>query len=379
MVPLGEEYNTLEHKLAKWAIENGVIELVLGDSIHREIVARSTELMKFLAGMCHADEPIEPIIRCGVVSPMQTDMIPNQYCLRASHLLMAWKTCTNQRDDAVSAQIYQLLVSILPSLSDELSVPLMNAIHESLVQSLDKEDHFLEVSQFCTAVAEKFFDPEGNTPNDESFECIDNNTRKEALNLLWAVLTHKDALTLKSCMHIERFTFAEIGRQQDEVAESMREKFLTQCKDFLRSQDEEFVDESHALRMCQLSRSVLEGYDRANMEKYVMGSGGFAEMLFEELVAYLHRRAKAPSTPPIRKVRDRRLFYTIASICVHLEVSASSQFCRRTCTTYPAAVYNEHGEHGSRIQPCERPYRTPVYSSSSLWDSSKYTAAERSD
>ncbi len=33
MVPAGEEFNTLEHQLAKWAISNGVIELVLGVSI----------------------------------------------------------------------------------------------------------------------------------------------------------------------------------------------------------------------------------------------------------------------------------------------------------------------------------------------------------
>jgi ubiquitin carboxyl-terminal hydrolase 9/24 len=306
MVPPGEEYNTLEHKLAKWAIENGVIELVLGDSIHREIVARSTDLIKFLAGMCNVDDPVEPVVLDGVASPMQTDMIPNQYCLRASHLLMAWGTCVNQRDDAVSAQIYQLLVSILPSLSDELAIPLMKAIHDSLVQSsLDKGDHFLEVSQFCSAVAEKFWDPEGNTiPSEDSFDSMDNNTRNEILSLLWAVLTHKDALTLKTYMTIERFTFAEIGRQQDEVAETMREKFLAQCKEFLRSQNEEFLDEGHALHMCQLTKSVLEGYDRADMESYVQGSGGFAEMLYKELVAYLMRRSKAPMAPPLRKVSD---------------------------------------------------------------------------
>jgi len=33
MVPAGEEFNTLEHQLAKWAISNGVIELELGVSI----------------------------------------------------------------------------------------------------------------------------------------------------------------------------------------------------------------------------------------------------------------------------------------------------------------------------------------------------------
>jgi ubiquitin carboxyl-terminal hydrolase 9/24 len=49
--PRGEEYNTLEHQLARWAKDNGVIELVLGDGIHPEVVSRSAGLIKFLAGM----------------------------------------------------------------------------------------------------------------------------------------------------------------------------------------------------------------------------------------------------------------------------------------------------------------------------------------
>ena len=51
LVPRGEEYNTLEHQLARWAKDNGVIELVLGDGIHPEVVSRSAGLIKFLAGM----------------------------------------------------------------------------------------------------------------------------------------------------------------------------------------------------------------------------------------------------------------------------------------------------------------------------------------
>jgi hypothetical protein len=60
LVPLGEEYNTLEHQLAKWAIDNGVIELVLGDGIHREVVSRSAGLIKFLAGMSGEDDVDNP-------------------------------------------------------------------------------------------------------------------------------------------------------------------------------------------------------------------------------------------------------------------------------------------------------------------------------
>ena len=311
MVPPGEEFNTLEHKLAKWAIENAVVELVFGDSIHREIVSRSTELIKFLAGMCNIDDPIESVVRDGVASPMQTDMIPNLYCLDASHLLMAWKTCINTRDEAIEAQIYQLLVTILPSLSDDLAIPLIKAVHESLRRNSDTgEDNFVKVSQFCAAVAEKFWEPEGNNNSAaESFESMENTTRNHILSLLWAVLTHKDALALKTYISIESFTLAEIGRPQDEVADTMRERFLTYCKNFLEGKDETFVDEVYALHMCELTRSVLEGYERADMEIYAHGTDGFAALLYDELVEYLKRkRSQTPVAQSLRKVSDCRLF-----------------------------------------------------------------------
>jgi len=45
MVPKGEVYNTLEHLLARWAIENNIVELVLvGASLNREVVNRSTPI-----------------------------------------------------------------------------------------------------------------------------------------------------------------------------------------------------------------------------------------------------------------------------------------------------------------------------------------------
>ena len=134
LVPQGEERETLEHPLARWAIENRVVELVLGDSVHREIVSRSMELIKFLVGMCERDDGD------GASANAMSDNAGgdggsaggNEYCLQASHLLLAWKSCTDKADAAVSAQIYQLLVSILPSLSPALAIPLIEAIHDSL-------------------------------------------------------------------------------------------------------------------------------------------------------------------------------------------------------------------------------------------------------
>eukprot|EP00957_Ditylum_brightwellii_P020384 1537492-Ditylum_brightwellii.AAC.1 len=148
VVPNGEEYNTLEHQLAKWAIENKVIKLVLGDSAHREIVSRSTDLIRFLAGMCEKDEPLEDN---SIVS--KAGVTPNEYCLKAEHLLLAWKTCTSKADAAVSDEVYQLLVSILPNLSNDLALPLIHEIQNSLKGGADKKDHLFEVAEFCSTLA----------------------------------------------------------------------------------------------------------------------------------------------------------------------------------------------------------------------------------
>jgi hypothetical protein len=65
--------------------------------------------------MCERDESIEGF---------EGTMKPNMYCLQDSHLLLTWKTCMSKADAAVSAQVYQLLVSILPSLSSGMAITL---------------------------------------------------------------------------------------------------------------------------------------------------------------------------------------------------------------------------------------------------------------
>jgi len=124
LVPAGEEHNTLEHQLAKWAIENRLVELALGGSTHSEIVEKSLELFRFLARMCHRFDWLSD----GGSSRMDIDVIPNQFFLKASHLLFAWESCRKTADFMVLTQIYLLLLSICPSLSshlDELASPII--------------------------------------------------------------------------------------------------------------------------------------------------------------------------------------------------------------------------------------------------------------
>ena len=166
MVPPGQEYATLEHELAKWAIENKIVEQVLGDTtIHREVVSRSTSLITFLAQIRERQPP------------------GSNYSLHAKHLLYAWKTCTRKADAAVAQQVYNLLVSILPACPADLGVPLLKAIQESLSES---NSHLVEVGDFCAALA----------VFDNKDQALAKEVREEVLTLLWAVLTHPEAKSL---------------------------------------------------------------------------------------------------------------------------------------------------------------------------------------
>jgi hypothetical protein len=320
MVPPGEEENTLECVLAKWAIDNRVIELVLGDSIHREIVARSTALIKFLANMCENDGYSIDANDAGgdaVASPMQTEKTPNPYCLQLSHLLLAWKTCTSKTDAAVSAEIYNLLVSILPSLPDDLAIPLLQAIRSEV----NKGNHnFFEVSEFCCAIATI------------SENCYKNNNpvnfkqrvREEILGLQWAILSHEDVRTLKSYDNIKRYVAHEIG-QRDSVASMMRSNYLLDCREWLTKHSQNktsTVNEGHALHMVQLSRFVFESYPTQTtdgvLEVVADNMSSLADLLLLELMAYLNRGRSAMTAPPVRKVCCCLLSFVFLLIVPHV-------------------------------------------------------------
>jgi ubiquitin carboxyl-terminal hydrolase 9/24 len=291
MVPEGEEFNTLEHQLAKWAIENGVIELVLGDSVHREIVARSTPLLKFLASMCEFDTGVESV----------GQQEPNKYCLQTSHLLLAWKTCTRKADAAVSAQVYQLLVSILPSCPSSLAIPLLKAVQDSLFQnSKDKQENLIEVGEFCTALAV------ANSSENSKIHTtmLSNEVRAEVLELLWSVLTHPDASTLKTYDTLKRYVTNELRVEPE--GSKHRENYLRSCVAVLTENAKQHnggtIDESQALRMVKLTHFVLEACPRSQAAQLVNdGTGALPLLIFNELLAFLKRWRNGQQTPP-RKV-----------------------------------------------------------------------------
>ena len=296
MVPEGQEYNTLEHQLAKWAIDNKIVELVFGASLHREVVHRSIPFIEFLALMCTRDrtQAGAPVTRPG----------PDAYCLQESHLLLAWKTCTGKSDTAVSNEIYHLLVSILPSLPNTLAIPLLQAVQQSLNSSM------VEAAEFCSCIAT-------HTPNDS---LTSEEVRSVILDLMWDVLTHPDASSLKSYDVLKRYVANEL--RSEPLGRKHREKFLQSCTQSLTSnvlEQSPGIDEMQALRMVKLTQFVLEACPREQTEEIVtLNKGALASLVFSELTAFLSRRQKQLAIAPRKVCFESSLQDEAPNICLTL-------------------------------------------------------------
>jgi hypothetical protein len=299
MVPVGEELNTLEHQLAKWAISNGVIELVLGDSVHREVVSRSKDLIRFLADMCDKSEATAESNTC--------NNHQNSFCLQSSHLLLAWRACTSKADAAVSMEVYTLLVSILPSLPVDLAIFILAAIQKSLEDGAENDKHDLlpEVSDFCSALA-KASSPDNNNAQ---APFLADTVRKEILKLLWQVLTHPGAPSLKTYEQLKHFVASEL--QIEPHGEIHRRNFLQSCmKDIAALSEKEMgeIDEALALQKVKLTRFILETCPRGDAISLVTNeTPQLPLLLFKELLSYLMRRTSMYLSPNPRRVSPTSL------------------------------------------------------------------------
>lgn len=297
LVPQGEERNTLEHQLSKWAIKNEIIEMVLGDSVHREVVARSTALLKFLASMSFKNEKYS--VDGGAAG---TGTPSDANSLQISHLLLAWKTCIKGTDAAVSTQVYQLLVSILPSCPSSLAIPLLNAVQKSLLESDEKRDYLNAAAEFCAALAAA--NPADAKP--QQVLMLNEDVRAEVLKLLWKVLTHPDANTLKTHDNLKRYVTNEL-RVEPKGSEH-RERFLASCIETLSAsaakREGAVLDEVQALRMVKLTRFVLEACPREQAHRIVTDNqASLPGLLFSELSAFLERKKNDTDGSSFRKIR----------------------------------------------------------------------------
>jgi len=239
VVPSGREWDTFEWQLAKWAVENQIIEkFVLGDlSVHREVVARSQSLIKFLANMWSQQEEIFRRKDSSPASIKSSNLLKNKFVLQLSHLQTAWKTCINKTDSAVSNEIYHLLVAILPILSEELGVGLLSEIQTGL-----DSGHLSVISEFCgvlTNVAANQSN-DGTVTNFTTFRKV----REHFLDFLYNVLVHVDSPRfLSDNLSMFRNLFRlELLLVEDE-GKRYRKMYLGRCVDGVKHVSADQVDE----------------------------------------------------------------------------------------------------------------------------------------
>ena len=142
-----------------------------------------------------------------------------------------------------------------------------------------------EVAEFCAALA--------NTNNPEP----DSNTRfiltdnvwTEVLSLLWEILSHPEAFSLKPYDRIKSYVTNEL--RVEPVGKINRQKCLESCKAALtKNATDAVVDEAVALGIVKLTLFVLDACPREDAIGFVTEGGEMLmDLLFRELTAYLKR------------------------------------------------------------------------------------------
>ena len=258
---------------------------------------------------------------------------PNAHCLQVSHLTLAWKTCTSKLDSAVSAEVYQLLVSILPSLPDDLAIKLLTSIQSSLHSSEDDRDYLFEVAEFCSALADmnpNEMEGIGSNNNPVITAGISDGVRVKILKLLWAVLTHPGASSLKCYEILKNYVTNEL--RVEPMGTSQRHIFLESCTKALSHDVSDIcIDED-------LSLTVI------NLTKFVLGAcptdQAVAQLVFQDLTAYLNRRS-APQqlTRKVRLLSVTEFVIEPYLLDIIYAVLLNQRFSFVSINSYPPSVH----------------------------------------
>ena len=110
--------DTLEHQIAKFIIREDLLGLIFGSHLHREVLNRSSAIVKFLATM--GKSPL---------SAGATDV--NEFSLSIKHISHIWETGKNQ-GVMESDEIYKLLAGTLREMEDEQAKAMLSMIASNL-------------------------------------------------------------------------------------------------------------------------------------------------------------------------------------------------------------------------------------------------------
>jgi ubiquitin C-terminal hydrolase len=189
-----EDHTRLDYILSAWVVDKKILEEIFGDRIHREIVSRSALLVKFLAESNKLDNDSIDVI---------------------------WQSCI-QKDQTLVHEIHNLLITIVPFLSNELLLHLVESIHASLLKSLENNEPFPELISFLQRLA----------TNSPSFLMERNaNVTTAILQLLWSIQMHCSIANIRLSRSLRDF-FQEGLRS--EYGEPLRKAFLSECIDGIK-------------------------------------------------------------------------------------------------------------------------------------------------
>ena len=354
MVPPGQEALTLAAQISAWAVQNNVIELVLGGAegggTHREVVSRSTVLIEFMAELgrkweddeleARADSVASPNDGAQATGDANTDGATNMdvdrfspatvprvnagggdangmsnsaresATLQPSHLSLAWKTYLSNSDEAVTEEVCKMLVSILPKLADNLAIHLLELVGGSLDQR-EKAKNFTDVVAFCSSLVMKHPVVHADDQKSRSKRALSDAVRSQLLLLLWSVLNHPDASSSSSQLRAQIENMKEYVRNELRYHPKSRMNFLEGCRQILERNAASVaaidapMNEKIPLRTVNLTRFVLEACPATEAEELVAGGReALTGLLFRELAAYL-KRYKQISTKPVETNRPK--------------------------------------------------------------------------
>ena len=375
MVPPGQESLTLAAQISAWAVQNNVIELVLGGAegggTHREVVSRSTVLIEFMAELGRKWEDDELEARADAVAAPDdgtqgignanangaTNMDVDRFSpatvprvdagggdargtsngargsatLQPSHLSLAWKTYLTNSDEAVTEEVCKMLVSILPKLADKLAIHLLELVGESL-DGRDKAKNLTEVVAFCSSLVMKYPVVHADDQKSKSKRALSNAVRSQVLLLLWSVLNHPDASSSSSQLRSQIENIKEYVRNELRYHPKSRMNFLEGCRQELERNAASVaaidapMNEKIPLRTVNLTRFVLEACPATEAEELVAGGReALTGLLFRELATYLKRYkqistkaadSNRPKGEMIRKVRGGVLIFNSVFLAV---------------------------------------------------------------
>ncbi|KAI9912824.1 hypothetical protein PsorP6_005736 [Peronosclerospora sorghi] len=293
----GEEDRTrLDNILSAWVVEKQILEEIFGDRIHREIVSRSALLVKFLSESNKLDTKAIDVI---------------------------WQSCI-QKDQTLVHEIHNLLIATVPFLSSDLLLHLVESIHASLLQSLEKKESFPELISFLQRLAT-------NSPN---FLMERNaNVTTAILQLLWSIQMHCSIANIRLSRSLREF-FQEGLRS--EYGEPLRKAFLSECVDGIKkscslsslapcsgtlsssapppksnssvTSTEIASKDSTACKSLELLKFLIDSYrmDQALVVESLNSEHGLVSLLFDELATFVARRTDKQS-PSYRTAIGHRL------------------------------------------------------------------------